>query len=83
MSGVYYTGNPFSGVNHTRTSTPADSRLSDLILDVLATSFTLGMQRVSSLSLAINTTSFIWADSRDSARLYPHVDVFNSGTHDV
>ena len=62
-----------SGVNYTRRSTPADSRLSDLILDVLATSLSLGIQRVSSLSLAINTTSFTWADSRDSVRFFPHI----------
>ena len=48
-------------------SAPADSRLSDLSFDVLATSVTLGIRRVTSL-LAINITSFITADSCDSAR---------------
>ena len=75
MSGVVYT-KLASGFD-TRPSTPADSRLPDLILDVLATSLSLGIQGVSFLSIAINTTSFIWADSRDSARFFPHVTLVN------
>ena len=62
-----------SGVYYTRPSAPANNRLSDLIFDVFATSFTFGIQRVSSLPLTISTTSFVPADSCDSTKFYLQV----------
>ena len=47
MPGIHYTRIPFSGVDYTKASSPAKSRLSDLNLDILAISFTLGIGRVS------------------------------------